>query len=628
MTFNGPRARLAMIGAILSAIAVVLFVSFKSSEIQSAGTAERTHSIQFWQAHEVTAKDADFVPAEPAAFTAIEAKCIEIAPKLQPAVVGVFSPSSGVLPRTGPHLDVAASGVVISADGLVLSQFHVSHAIHAPTLDLLKHHQPGEETVVLFSDGTERKAKLLGGSIDDDLSLLQISEPGPYSFVEFEAKSTVDAGDWVIKLGHPGGFRQDRPAPLRLGRVLLSTQDHFITDCAISGGDSGGPYFDLKGRLVGILHGVKDPQVMIHLLGEKAYSASARRNHWAAIGTSRIAAIMDQMSQNQIIGQNSQDDFAELRKAVRLSPDHWAQSQEYKKTFAALTAPLSTSVITIVNGSIPVALGTVVDQDGLAVCKASTLPSLPRCRLPNGRVVEAAIVGADKSFDLAVLRIPPESVRPIAWLERDSPSVGRIILPVGSKGQPLSIGIVSVAVRHLVNPRQPGYDLPLRVKAERPSIFGAIDEQQGEFVVRTVFGPAKVAGILPNDRLISIAGQHITSDDDAAKAVDEKQSGDLVSLVISRDKKAFAFEVPLLPAVEIGSWNRTWRCDDFPIALEYSPPVETTECGGPIIDLSGRVVGITVGQSNPANGWAIPADPVKRIIHMAKDRKLERWPER
>src|SRR5262245_40728359 len=92
--------------------------------------------------------------------------------------------------------------------------------------------------------------------------------------------------------------------------------------------------------------------------------------------------------------------------------------------------------------------------------------------------------------------------------------------------------------------------------------------------------------------------------------------------------KTLAFALPLLPAVEIGSWNRTWRCDDFPIALEYSPPVETTECGGPIVDRSGRVVGITVGQSNPANGWAIPAEPIQRLINEAKSGKLERWPER
>ena len=270
----------------------------------------------------------------------------------------------------------------------------------------------------------------------------------------------------------------------------------------------------------------------------------------------------------------------------------------------------------------PLALGTVVDQDGLSACKASTLPSHPHCRLPDDRIVEAGIIGVDRSFDLAVLQIPPESVRPVAWLEGDPPSVGRIVLPVSSKGQPLSIGIISVAVRNLVNPRNPATTCHSGSKRRGHPFFGTIDEQQGEYVVRAVFGPAKVAGILPGDRLISIAGQRVTSDDDAAKSVDGKQSGTSCRLPSRETGKALAFELPLLPAVEIGSWNRTWRCDDFPIALEYSPPVETTECGGPIIDLSGRVVGITVGQSNPANGWAIPANSVQRIINAAKGGKL------
>src|SRR5262249_2702984 len=161
-------------------------------------------------------------------------------------------------------------------------------------------------------------------------------------------------------------------------RVLLSTHDHFVTDCAISGGDSGGPYFDLEGRLVGILHGMKDPQLTKRLFGEKAFNAGAGRNPWAGIGTSRISSLLEPM-RGEICGRNPRDDSAALRHAVRLSPDQWTQSQDLKKTFEPLTAPLRTSVIMIFNGSIPVALGTVVDRDGLAVSKASTLPSRPRC---------------------------------------------------------------------------------------------------------------------------------------------------------------------------------------------------------------------------------------------------------
>jgi hypothetical protein len=127
--------------------------------------------------------------------------------------------------------------------------------------------------------------------------------------------------------------------------------------------------------------------------------------------------------------------------------------------------------------------------------------------------------------------------------------------------------------------------------------------------------------------LMSIAEHRVMADEDIAKSVAEKQSGDIVPVVVVRDGKALSFELPLVPAVEVGGWSRTWRCDDFPMALEYSPPAGTSECGGSIIDRSGRVVGITVGQTNPANGWAIPADSVWRIIEDAKRGQLAPWTE-
>lgn len=616
-----------MIGAILTAflaIAAVLYALSASLAISPAGAAEKNYSAQFWESVEPTVDASDFSPGEPPDFDVIEAKCIELAPKVQPAVVGVFSPSAAALPRSGPHL-AGASGVVISADGLVLSQFHVSHAQHGDVLDFAKYDKPGEEGLVVFADGAERKARLLGASIGDDLSLLQLCEPGPYPFVEFNAGATVDAGDWVVKLGHPGGYRQDRLAPLRLGRVLLSTHDLFVTDCPITGGDSGGPFFDLAGRLVGIVNGSGAPNFWIRLFGKKTINANAWTLPMLVIGAPRVASLVERMKGGEIINHSREVGDA-LCGGVRLRPDQWTQSRNFKKDFEPVTAPLRESVVAILNGSVPVALGTVVDEGGLAVVKASVLPPRPHCRLPDGRNIEMEIIGVDMAYDLAVVRLPPESVRPVAWSQGASPPVGRIILPVGPDGRALSVGIISVALRHLEHSQQPSYDLPLRIKADRPPMFGIAND--GEYVIDGLRGLPKSVGILPGDRLHSVAARRIASDEDVAKAVEGRLSGDVVPVVVVRDGKALSFELPLLPAVKGGSWNRTWRCDDFPIALEYSPPVATTECGGPIVDRSGRVVGVTVGQTTDACGWAIPADEVRLIVDDARKGELMPWPQR
>src|SRR3954466_942030 len=57
---------------------------------------------------------------------------------------------------------------------------------------------------------------------------------------------------WCIALGHPGGFKLGRTAPLRLGRILDLRGTFITTDCTLVGGDSGGPLFDLDGKVIGI----------------------------------------------------------------------------------------------------------------------------------------------------------------------------------------------------------------------------------------------------------------------------------------------------------------------------------------------------------------------------------------
>jgi serine protease Do len=132
------------------------------------------------------------------------------------------------------------------------------------------------------------------------------------------------------------------------------------------------------------------------------------------------------------------------------------------------------------------------------------------------------------------------------------------------------------------------------------------------------YGLGKVVGINPGDRLVSIAGHQIAVEDDIAKSVSDKRSGDVVSVVLLRGDKTMTIELPLLPEVPNNAWNGTWRSDDYPIALEYSPPVRTTQCGGPLVDLSGRMVGVTVGRIANATGWAIPANSVQKIVGDAK----------
>jgi S1-C subfamily serine protease len=131
------------------------------------------------------------------------------------------------------------SGVIISKDGYVLSAAHVAG-------------QPNRECTFTLADGREVKGKTLGLFRTLDAGLMKITDPGDYPHAELGDSEKLKEGQWCIAMGHPGGYQSERGLVLRLGRVLLVREDAITTDCTLVGGDSGGPLFDMDGKVIGI----------------------------------------------------------------------------------------------------------------------------------------------------------------------------------------------------------------------------------------------------------------------------------------------------------------------------------------------------------------------------------------
>ena len=62
----------------------------------------------------------------------------------------------------------------------------------------------------------------------------------------------------MLTLGHPGGFDSERSVVVRLGRIIRLAPDMIQTDCTLSAGDSGGPLFDMRGKVIGIHSRISD----------------------------------------------------------------------------------------------------------------------------------------------------------------------------------------------------------------------------------------------------------------------------------------------------------------------------------------------------------------------------------
>lgn len=162
-------------------------------------------------------------PASPDELKALEHRAQETLHKVVPSVVAV---SGG-------------SGVVVSADGYVLTAAHVGV-------------RPGRRVAMTFPDGHVVRGRTLGNDQGVDAGLMKLDGEGPFPFVPMASSTHVPVGTWCLALGYPLSFERGKAPALRIGRVLSNVPTMLVTDCTIMGGDSGGPLFDLDGNLIGI----------------------------------------------------------------------------------------------------------------------------------------------------------------------------------------------------------------------------------------------------------------------------------------------------------------------------------------------------------------------------------------
>lgn len=141
------------------------------------------------------------------------------------------------------------SGFFISSDGYIVTNDHVI--------------SEGTSYSVILDDGTELDAKLVGKDTKTDLAVLKVNDKRKFSYVDFGDDSKVRAGDWVFAIGNPYGFGGTVTAGIVSARgrdIGDSNYDDFIQiDAAVNRGSSGGPTFDLNGKVVGVNTAIFSP---------------------------------------------------------------------------------------------------------------------------------------------------------------------------------------------------------------------------------------------------------------------------------------------------------------------------------------------------------------------------------
>lgn len=151
----------------------------------------------------------------------------------------------GVLDVVGENdsaFDGFGSGVIITEDGLILTNHHVV--------------KDGKRIEVMLLDGRQFVARDVKSDAQSDLAILRVDVNEKLPTVEIGNSTELSVGDWVLAIGSPfnlhstvsAGIISGKNRPLEgliKGRVLQ-------TDAAVNPGNSGGPLIDLDGKVIGI----------------------------------------------------------------------------------------------------------------------------------------------------------------------------------------------------------------------------------------------------------------------------------------------------------------------------------------------------------------------------------------
>jgi serine protease Do len=156
------------------------------------------------------------------------------------------SSSGGDHPGT-TKAEASGSGFFISSDGYIVTNNHVVE--HA------------EDIKVVLTDKRELPAKVIGRDEATDLAVIKVQGSG-FPYVDFENSAKPRVGDWVIAIGNPFGLGGTATAGIvsAYGRDIGDSFVDFIQiDAPINRGNSGGPTFDVYGRVIGVNSAIFSP---------------------------------------------------------------------------------------------------------------------------------------------------------------------------------------------------------------------------------------------------------------------------------------------------------------------------------------------------------------------------------
>tara|TARA_Y100000022_G_scaffold112225_1_gene96882 strand:+ start:111 stop:1517 length:1407 start_codon:yes stop_codon:yes gene_type:complete len=295
------------------------------------------------------------------------------------------------------------SGFVISSDGYIVTNYHVV--------------ENATDITATFTDGLKLEAVLIATDKETDLALLKVEPEISLSALSFGDSDNAKVGNWVMAIGNPYGLGGTVTAGIvsARGRMLGGRYDNFIqTDASINRGNSGGPLFDLDGKVIGVNTAIISPSGGSIGIG-------------FAIPSNLVSNIIDQLKTNGEIER------AWLGVRIQEVSDEIAQSVGLKKTYGALVQGLTPDSPALKDG---IQEGDIIIEfNNQEVESVKTLPRLV-AGAEIGKPANVLVWRNEREIMLTVNLGKQPSLDELAAIERNDESV--FVKELGMKVRKLS----------------------------------------------------------------------------------------------------------------------------------------------------------------------------------------------
>jgi len=239
------------------------------------------------------------------------------------------------------------------------------------------------------------------------------------------------------------------------------------------------------------------------------------------------------------------------------------------------------------------------------------------------------VVGVHEAYDLALLKVDASNLTPVVWGDTASAVPGNWVAVPGVGDEPVSVGVVSVAVRK-VGPR----DLP-PVNTNSGYLGVALEPGEKGVKITQVMpkSAADKAGFKVNDLVVAIAGKPVEQPDTMIDLIQRYKPGEKVTIRLRRGDKEEEVTATLdkRPSDSRSDFQNSLggalsdRRGGFPKILQHDVVLKPNECGGPLVDLDGKVVGLNIARAGRVETYAVPVDELKPLL---ADLKAGKYPPR